>query len=85
MVAYDPFLPQVIEDPHPVYAKLREQDPCCYLPKYDTYFVSRFEDIWNASMDAESYSTESGTTFAQLVKKIQPLTPMLKSQNRNKH
>jgi len=85
MVEYDPFLPQVIEDPHPVYAKLREQDPCCYLPKYDTYFVSRFGDIWNASMDAESYSTESGTTFAQLVKKIQPLTPMLNNMDPPRH
>ena len=39
MVEYDPFLPQVIEDPHPVYARLREEDPCCFIPKYDTYFL----------------------------------------------
>ena len=32
MVEYDPFLPQVIEDPHPVYARLREEDPCCFIP-----------------------------------------------------
>ena len=81
MVEYDPFLPQVIEDPQPVYAKLREEDPCCFIPKYDTYFLSRFEDIWNASMDAESYSTEAGSTFAQLVKKIQPVTPMINNMD----
>ena len=85
MVEYDPFLPQVIEDPHPVYAKLREQDPCCFIPKYDTYFLSRFEDIWNASMDAECYSTAEGTTFAQLVTKVQPFTPMLNSMDPPQH
>jgi cytochrome P450 len=85
MVEYDPFLPQVIEDPHPVYAKLREEDPCCFIEKYDTYFLSRFDDIWNASMDEKSFSTESGTTFAQLVKKIQPLTPMINNMDPPRH
>ena len=85
MVEYDPFLPQVIEDPHPVYAKLREEDPCCFIPKYDTYFLSRFEDIWNASMDEKSYSTEAGSTFAQLVKKIQPVTPMINNMDPPRH
>ena len=85
MVEYDPFLPQVIEDPQPVYAKLREEAPCCLIPKYDTYFLSRFEDIWNASMDAKSYSTEAGTTFAQLVKKIQPVTPMINNMDPPRH
>jgi cytochrome P450 len=85
MVEYDPFLPQVIEDPHPVYAKLREEDPCCFLPKYDTWFLSRFEDIWNASMDADSYSTESGSTWSQLVTKIQPVTPMINNMDPPRH
>jgi cytochrome P450 len=85
MVDYDPFLPQIIEDPHPVYAKLREEDPCCFIPKYDTYFLSRFEDIWNASMDEKSFSTESGSTFAQLVTKIQPVTPMINNMDPPRH
>jgi cytochrome P450 len=77
MVNYHPFAPEVQEDPHPTYARLREEAPCFYLAEWDTYFLSRFEDIWNASMDAQSFSAAQGTTTAQLVTKVQPLTPML--------
>jgi cytochrome P450 len=77
MVDYHPFAADVQEDPHPVYARLREEAPCFYLREWDTYFLSRFDDIWNASMDATHFSTASGTTTAQLVTKVQPLTPML--------
>ncbi len=77
MVDYHPFAADVQEDPHPVYARMREEDPCFYLKEWDTYFLSRFDDIWNASMDPHSYSTAQGTTTAQLVTKVQPLTPML--------
>jgi cytochrome P450 len=77
MVDYHPFSAEVQEDPHPAYARLREEAPCFYLKEWDTYFLSRFDDIWNASMDPASYSTAQGTTTAQLVTKVQPLTPML--------
>ena len=36
-------------------------------------------------MDAESYSTEAGTTTAQLVKKVQPVTPMLTNIDPPRH
>jgi cytochrome P450 len=77
MVEYDPFSEQVIRDPYAVYARLREEAPCCHLPKWDAYALSRFEDIWNASMDAENYSAAKGTTAAHLLTKVQPVTPML--------
>ena len=77
MVEYHPFAADVQEDPHPAYARLREQDPCFYLAEWDTYFLSRFDDIWNASMDPHNFSTAQGTTTAQLVTRVQPMTPML--------
>jgi cytochrome P450 len=79
MVEYHPFSVEVQEDPYPTYARLREEDPCFYLPEWDTYFLSRFEDIWSASMDPHSFSTAQGTTTAQLVTKVQPVTPMINS------
>jgi hypothetical protein len=79
MVDYHPFAAEVQEDPHPIYARLREEDPCFYLPEWDTYFLSRFDDVWNASMDPVSFSTAQGTTTAQLVTKVQPVTPMINS------
>ena len=85
MLDYHPFSPNVLEDPHPVYRRLREEAPCYLLEEWDTWFLSRFEDIWQASMDAHSYSTAQGTTTAQLVTRVQPVTPMLATLDPPRH
>jgi cytochrome P450 len=74
---YDPFSEDVIRDPHAVYARLREEAPCYHLEKWDAYALSRFDDVWNASMDAENYSVAHGTTASHLLTKVQPVTPMI--------
>jgi cytochrome P450 len=43
--AYDPFAVPVMTDPLPFYEVLRREQPAFYLPKYNGYFFSRFEDI----------------------------------------
>jgi cytochrome P450 len=82
---YDPFSEDVMRDPHPVYKRLRKEAPCYYLGKWDCWALSRFEDIWQASMDAENYSTAQGTTAAHLLTKIQPVTPMLNLMDPPQH
>ncbi len=77
MVEYNPFSEEVMRDPHPIYARLREEEPVYYIAEYDAWALSRFEDIWNASTDNEHYSCTKGTTSAQLLTKVQPVTPML--------
>jgi cytochrome P450 len=62
MFDYDPYSEEVIRDPYPIYARLREEAPCYHLPKWDAYALSRFEDVWSASMDADAYTTTQGTT-----------------------
>ncbi|PXA85478.1 cytochrome P450 [Nostoc sp. 3335mG] len=42
---YDPFKPAVMQDPLPFYRELRRDQPVLYLPEYDGYFFSRFDDI----------------------------------------
>jgi cytochrome P450 len=74
---YDPFAEAVIEDPQPVYARLREEAPVYHIEKWDAYALSRFEDIWTASMDAKNYSVAKGTTASHLLTKVQPVTPMI--------
>jgi cytochrome P450 len=44
--SYDPFAPAVMADPHPFYRMLRDEYPVYYVQKWDTYALSRFEDIW---------------------------------------
>ena len=43
---YDPFDSAVMADPLPHYRVLRDDYPLYYLPKWDTYALSRFDDIW---------------------------------------
>lgn len=45
--SYDPFDPGVMADPLPYYRVLRDEHPVYYLPKWDTYALSRFSDIWD--------------------------------------
>lgn len=43
----DLFSPEVLANPQPVYKKLRDEHPVYYSREYDTFFFSRFEDVWN--------------------------------------
>ena len=76
MVHYDPFSAEVMENPHPVYKRLRDEAPVYHIEKYDAWALSRFQDIWNES-SRRCYSTAQGTTPSQLLTKVQPVTPML--------
>ncbi len=76
-LVYDPFMPEIIEDPNPIYRRLRDEDPCYYIERFDTWALSRFEDIWQASTDAEHYTAAQGTTASHLLTKVQPVTPMI--------
>lgn len=45
--SYDPFDSAVMADPLPYYRVLRDHHPVYYVPKWDLYALSRFEDIWD--------------------------------------
>lgn len=44
--AYDPFDARVMANPLPYYRILRDHHPVYYMPRWDTFALSRFEDIW---------------------------------------
>ncbi len=44
--SYDPFDARVMANPLPYYRILRDDHPLYYLPQWDTFALSRFEDIW---------------------------------------
>jgi hypothetical protein len=85
MIDYDPFSETVRLDPYPIYRRLRDEAPVYYLPKYDAWALSRFQDIWDASHDAASYSTARGTAPAQVLTHEQPVTPMLNTMDPPAH
>lgn len=45
--SYDPFDPAVMAGPLDYYRVLREHYPVYYMPKWDTFALSRFADIWD--------------------------------------
>jgi cytochrome P450 len=44
---FDPFSADVMSRPEAYFRKLRDDHPVYYSDKYDTFFFSRFEDVWN--------------------------------------
>ena len=57
---YDPFSPEAMRDPHSFYPVLREDHPAYYIPQYDTWVFSRFQDVWDGFMDAKHFSEAEG-------------------------
>src|SRR3984885_3462304 len=66
--AYDPFDPAVMADPLPYYRVLRERYPVYYLPKWDTFALSRFADIWDVlAVNDGTFVASEGTLPAATV------------------
>ena len=66
---YDPFSPEVMRDPYPIYARMREEAPVYFVERFNCHALTRFEDIWATARDWETFSVERGTTSAQLLSK----------------
>jgi cytochrome P450 len=75
MIRYSPFLPEVIENPHPFYRRLRDEAPVYPLEEYDGWAISRFEDNWRATEDPLTFSSTGGTTAAQTISRVEPPVP----------
>jgi cytochrome P450 len=73
-IDYDPFAPEMLADPYPVYELLRRESPIHRLPQYDAVALSRFEEIWQVIGDAEHYTIVEGPVFVreQLQKPFDP-------------
>lgn len=86
MVEYNPLMPEILEDPLPIYARLREEAPAYYVEEHDCWALSRFEDIWEQSGDNASYSASvRGTTPAHLITKQMPVFPSVNMMDPPEH
>ena len=71
MIEYDPYSDAVMKDPWPFYEELRRDAPVFYLERYDTWFLSRFEDIRRSTID-DVFTAEQGVTPEMVVLKAPP-------------
>jgi len=63
---FDPFDRDVISDPLPYYEILRRDHPAYYLPRYDAWVISRFEDVFEVLADNEgNFVAVEGTVVGQ--------------------
>ncbi len=86
MVQYNPLMPEILEDPLPVYKRLRDEAPAYYVEEFNCWALSRFEDIWEQSGDSESYSAaQRGTTPAHLITNQLPVFPSVNLMDPPEH
>ena len=57
-LSYDPFAELGVEDPYPLYARLRDEAPAYHNPDRDFWALSRFDDVQAAARDWETFSSE---------------------------
>ncbi|OBG23821.1 cytochrome P450 [Mycobacterium sp. 852002-51057_SCH5723018] len=66
--AYDPFDAQVMANPLPYYQILRDHHPVYYMPQWDTFAVSRFDDVWRVlEVNDGTFVASEGTLPAATV------------------
>jgi cytochrome P450 len=56
----DPFSHEVLEDPLPMHAALREAGPVVYLTEYDVYAFARYEQVHAALVNWQVFESKSG-------------------------
>ncbi len=59
---YSPYDESLWSDPWPVYKQMQAEAPAYYIEDLDCWALTRFEDIWQASMDRQSFTASHGTS-----------------------
>ncbi|NHN56222.1 cytochrome P450 [Calidifontibacter sp. DB0510] len=60
----DPFGPELLEDPHPFHARLRDSGPVAYLERYGVFALGRYEQVRAALSDWQSFISGAGVGLA---------------------
>ena len=59
---YDPYDPDIDDNPYPVWKRMREEAPLYYNEKYNFYALSRYEDVARELPNWQTYRSGRGTT-----------------------
>ncbi len=74
---YDPYDPDVHDDPYPVYARLRAEAPVFHNTERDFWVFSRFADVMAAVHDTATYSSAQGVTIGYGTEALLPMMIMM--------
>lgn len=56
---YDPFASDIVADPYPVYAWLRDEHPVHFAPDTNAFVLSRYDDVAWALGDTDLFSSDA--------------------------
>jgi cytochrome P450 len=80
-VEYDPTSWEIQENPYPTYAWLRDEAPVYRNDELGFWALSRFQDVWDATLDWESFTSTHGPTL----EKTESVLPILISMDPPQH
>ena len=66
-VRFDPYDVELLADPYPMFARLRDEAPLYYNAEYDFFALSRFADVNKALVDHATFSSARGVIL-ELIK-----------------
>jgi cytochrome P450 len=65
-IYYDPYDYEIDVDPHPIWRRMREEQPLYWNERYGFWALSRFEDVWAAYHDTTTFSSAHGVQLETL-------------------
>jgi cytochrome P450 len=68
---YDPYDPDIDDNPYPVWKRMRDEAPLYYNEKYNFYALSRYEDVARELPNWQTYRSGRGTTADILFNNIE--------------
>src|SRR6201990_400125 len=68
---YDPYDPDIDDNPYPVWKRMREEAPLYYNEKYNFYALSRYDDVARELPNWQTYRSGRGTTADILFNNIE--------------
>ena len=73
---YDPYDYEIDAHPHPAWKRMRDEAPLYWNDRYGFFALSRFQDVLQASTDADTFSSAHGTVL-ELMKEEEYPYPMM--------
>ena len=76
-IYYDPFDYTIDQNPYPIWERMREEAPLYWNEKYGFWAVTRFEDVWSAYHNTETFSSTHGVSLDMMTDMATDMTYMM--------
>ncbi len=60
---FDPWAPEVLEDPYPFFTQLRAEAPVVHIKEHDLWMITRYDDLLSAVRDTATFSSDQGNSY----------------------